>query len=257
VLINYQEYQAMFEVEDRMWWYKTLHDRVIHEIKAASPAYRDLHILDAGCGTGGLLTRLQAEGMTRLRGFDYNAYAVEFSESRGLPVSRKDITALDYPAESFDVVISNDVLYQFDDPELTDALRGIYRVLKPGGLFITNNNAFRVFGGIHDLAVGSKRRFVKADFDRFLALFPGFRVEKATYWSLLLSPLILGVRLFQKLQLRLGWVRAEEVRSDVSLPSPAINDFLYRVCTLERRLLRRAPFGSSLFLVIRKDDVSQ
>lgn len=256
MLINYEEYQAMFEVEDRMWWYKTLHDRVIHELKSGSPDYRNLRVLDAGCGTGGLLTRLRAEGVNAIEGFDYNEHAVEFSKSRGLPVSRKDITAFHYPPESFDVIISDDVLYQFDDPELLEALRCIHRALKPGGIFITNNNAFSVFGGIHDIAVGSKRRFVRADFDRFLAAFPDFRIVKATYWSLFLSPLILGVRLFQKLQLRLGWVKAEEVRSDVSLPSEGVNNFLYRVCTLERSLLKRSPFGSSLFLVIRKSDLS-
>lgn len=246
----------MFEVEDRMWWYKTLHDRVIEEIKSYSNDYRSLKILDAGCGTGGLLTRLGAEGIRDTEGFDYNEHAVEFSKSRGLPVSRKNITRLDYPAESFDVVISDDVLYQFEDPELMAALHGIYRVLKPGGIFITNNNAFSVFGGTHDIAVGSRRRFVKTDFDRFLTAIPGFRIRKATYWSLFLSPLILGVRLFQKLQLKTGRVKAGEVRSDVSLPSEPVNCLLYRICTWERRLLKRAPFGSSLFLVIRKSDLS-
>lgn len=255
MLINYQEYQAMFEVEDRMWWYKTLHDRVIAEIKTYADDYKNLRVLDAGCGTGGLLTRLKAEGLHAIEGFDYNEFAVEFSQSRGLPVSRKDITAFDYPPASFDVVISDDVLYQFDDPELLNALKCIHRVLKPGGIFITNNNAFAVFSGIHDLAVGSKRRFVKTDFDRFLAAFPDFRMVKASYWSLLLSPLILAVRLIQRLQLKLGQINMEKVKSDVSLPSDPVNRFLYGICTLERHLLKRSPFGSSLFLVIRKSDL--
>lgn len=246
----------MFEVEDRMWWYRTLHDRVMEEIKSYSADYRSLKILDAGCGTGGLLTRLRAEGIRDMEGFDYNEHAVEFSKSRGLPVSRKNITHPDYPPQSFDVVISDDVLYQLDNPELLDALHGIYRALKPGGIFITNNNAFSVFGGIHDIAVGSKRRFVRADFDDFLTNVPGFRIVKATYWSLFLSPLILGVRLFQKLQLKMGRVKAGEVRSDVSLPPEPVNRLLYRICTLERGLLKSAPFGSSLFLVIRKSDLS-
>lgn len=242
----------MFEVEDRMWWYKTLQDRVIHELKTCSPDYRNLRVLDAGCGTGGLLTRLAAEEIRLIEGFDYNEHAVEFSKSRGLPVSRKNITDFDYPPESFDVIISNDVLYQFNDPDLQGALHCIYKALKPGGIFITNNNAFAVFSGIHDIAVGSKRRFVRADFDRFLEAFPDLHIMKATYWSLFLSPLILGVRRFQHLRLKLGWVKAGEVRSDVSMPSEPVNRLLYRICTLERRLLEQSPFGSSLFLVIRK-----
>ncbi len=245
----------MFEVEDRMWWYKTLHDRVLEEIKTYSSDYRNLHVLDAGCGTGGLLTRLASEGITQTEGFDYNEHAVGFSQSRGLSVRRETITDFSYPPETFDVVVSDDVLYQLDDTEIQSALACIYRVLKPGGIFITNNNAFGVFRGIHDIAVGSKRRFVKADFDRFLSVFSDFRILKATYWSLFLSPLMLVARLVQRVQLGLGLVRPEAVGSDVSLPSPAVNGLLYRLCTLERRCLKRSPFGSSLFLVIRKSDV--
>lgn len=257
MLISYQEYQAMFEVEDRMWWYRTLHDRVIAEIKSYSAGYKNLRVLDAGCGTGGLLTKLHEAGIGGAEGFDFNEDAVEFARSRNIQVSRQDITcfAHSYKPDSFDIVVSDDVLYQFEDKGLKDALDDIYKVLKPGGIFITNNNAFAVFGGIHDIAVGSKRRFVKGDFDRFLKEISGFTIQKYTYWSLFLSPMILGVRLFQKLQLRLGRIRPADIKSDVSMPSETVNTLLYGVCTLERRLLKRSLFGSSLFLVIRKSDV--
>jgi SAM-dependent methyltransferase len=254
VLINYQEYQAMFEVEDQMWWYKTLHERVISEIKTYSKDYKKLKILDAGCGTGGLLTKLKNEGIEDIEGFDYNEDAVEFAQSRGIKVTRQDIAgfAHNYSAGSFDVIVSDDVLYQFEDKELVSALKDIYTVLKPGGIFITNNNAFAVFGGIHDIAVGSKRRFVKRDFDAFLGGIKGFSIQKYTYWSLFLSPMILGVRLLQKLQLKLGLVKLEEVKSDVSMPSEKVNNILYSVCKTERSLLKKSSFGSSLFMVIRK-----
>lgn len=257
MLINYQEYQAMFEVEDRMWWYRTLHERVIAEIRLHAADYKKLRVLDAGCGTGGLLTKLQAAGIRNTEGFDFNEDAVEFTRSRNISVSRQDITrfAHSYEPEGFDVVISDDVLYQFEDKELISALQDVYAVLKPGGIFITNNNAFAVFGGVHDIAVGSKRRFVRGDFERFLKEVPGLSIQKYTYWSLFLSPVILGVRLFQKLQLKLGRIQPEDIKSDVSMPSEAVNNLLYRICALERRFLKRSFFGSSLFLVIRKSEV--
>ncbi len=237
-----------------MWWYKTLHDKVITEIKSYSELYTDLKILDAGCGTGGLLTKLKAIGIKDIQGFDCNEDAVAFSESRGIRVSKQDITNFGtaYPQESFDVVVSDDVLYQFDDKGIKNALNDIYCVLKPGGIFITNNNAFAVFGGIHDIAVGSKRRFVKKDFERFLNDFPGFKIQKSTYWSLFLSPMILAVRLLQKLQLKLGMVNLNEVKSDVSMPSEAVNSLLYAICKLESKMLKKSLFGSSLFMVIKK-----
>jgi SAM-dependent methyltransferase len=254
VLINYQEYQAMFEVEDQMWWYKSLHERVIEEVKLYSNHCKSLKILDAGCGTGGLLTKLKQEGIVDIEGFDFNEDAVAFSQSRGLKVSKQDITAFahNYENDGFDVVISNDVLYQFEDVELMRALNNIYRVLKPGGIFISNNQAFPIFSGIHDIAVGSKRRFVKRDFDRFIAEISGFSLVKHSYWSLFLAPVILTVRLLQRLQLKLGMVKMDAVKSDVSMPSKLLNAVFNLVNKAERSLLKQSPFGSSLFMVILK-----
>lgn len=244
----------MFEVEDQMWWYRTLHDKVIEEIKSYSIDYKNLRVLDAGCGTGGLLTKLKAEGIENVQGFDFNEDAVAFSQSRGLAVTKADITAFgdSFPEGYFDIVVSDDVLYQFDDEEISNSLSCICKVLKPGGIFITNNNAFSIFSGIHDIAVGSKRRFVRADFDRFFVKINGFTIVKSTYWSLFLSPLILSVRLLQKLQLKLGLVKIEEVKSDVAMPSATVNSLLYSICKIEGKLLRKSPFGSSLFMVVKK-----
>ena len=49
------EYARMDAVEDHMWWYRALHRRLV-----AALAGRDGCVLDAGCGTGGLLARLLA-----------------------------------------------------------------------------------------------------------------------------------------------------------------------------------------------------
>lgn len=247
MLLNYQEYLAMYEVEDSLWWYRILHDRVVDEIKR-HPRFPHLRVLDAGCGTGGLMTRLKAEGITDLTGFDFNADAVAFSQGRGLAVQQGDIR--DFSFGTFDVVICNDVLYQMDDQELIVAMARLEAALAPGGCLLSNNNAFRVFRGIHDLAVGSKRRFVKRDFERLLEKYPEMQIQKAVYWSLFLSPLILVVRLLQQMQLRFGLVK--EIKSDVRLPSSFLNRFFYRLCSFERVYLQRSPFGSSLFLNLKK-----
>lgn len=254
MLINREEYQRMFEVEEQLWWYKSLHERVIDEIQAYSKEFLGLNILDAGCGTGGLLTKLRTLGLKNIQGFDYNDAAVEFSQKRGLSVSKQDITNFSdkFPAESFDIVVSNDVLYQFDDKDISSAFDSIFKVLKPGGVFISNNNAFSVFWGTHDIAVGSKRRFVLTDFQHFLSKEKGLKIVKHTYWSILLSPLILSVRLLQRLQLALGLIKPENVKSDVSLPSDFMNKLFYGICDFERKNFKKSPFGSSLFLVMKK-----
>jgi SAM-dependent methyltransferase len=247
--MNKHENQQMFRLEGRLWWYRILHERVADAIARQFPGNQSLRIFDAGCGTGGMLDYLFKQGYTNLNGVDGATDAVDFCRERGLNVDILDLNnvATYRPSETFDVVICNDVFCYFDDPALTQLLTELRKRLTPGGLLISNNNAFSVFRGAHDLAVGSTRRFVRADFER-LTPQAGLKIQSATYWSLLLSPLILAVRQWQALQLRLGWQRADATTSDVQDPGPFVNETLYQVVRLETRLLPRTPFGSSLFL---------
>lgn len=255
MLINSEEYRAMFEVEENLWWYKILHEKVISEINSFSKGNKKIKILDAGCGTGGLLLKLQNSGYQNIQGFDFNDDAVAFSKSRGLNVQKLDITNFQgvFGKESFDVIVSDDVLYQFDDDVIEKTISSIVEILKPNGIFITNNNAFEIFRGTHDIAVGSKKRFVLKDFRTYLFKTKDASILKHYYWSLFLSPLILVVRLIQKLQLKLNLVDLENIKSDVEMPSEFMNNLFFNICKFERKILKKSLFGSSLFLVIKKE----
>ncbi|MCP9749270.1 bifunctional 2-polyprenyl-6-hydroxyphenol methylase/3-demethylubiquinol 3-O-methyltransferase UbiG [Lacihabitans sp. CS3-21] len=255
MLINSEEYRAMFEVEDNLWWYKILHGKVISEINSFANGNKQIKILDAGCGTGGLLLKLQDAGYQNIQGFDFNDDAVAFSKSRGLNVQKLDITHLQgvFEKESFDVIVSDDVLYQFEDDVIEKTISSIVDILKHNGIFITNNNAFEIFRGTHDIAVGSKKRFILKDFKAYLSNAKDVSILKHHYWSLLLSPLILVVRLVQKLKLKLHLVDLQNIKSDVEMPSEFMNNLFYNICITESKILKKSPFGSSLFLVIKKE----
>lgn len=247
------EYAKMFRIEQQLWWYRILHQTVAQHLSVKLGSRRDVTILDAGCGTGGLLDFLRKQGYTNLRGIDGSADAVQFCHERNLPVTQVDLADLTHfaPGQTYDVIVCNDVFCYFDDPSLTRLLTELARRLNPDGMLLSNNNAFGVFWGQHDLAIGSTRRFVRADFARLLPAV-GLQLRSSTYWSFLLSPLILLVRQWQRLQLRLGWRSPDQPASDVYLPHPFVNETLYRLVRTERRLLPRTPFGSSLFTTAGK-----
>ncbi len=251
--MNAEENEKMFRLEGQLWWYRSLHERVESALHQHFGDRKDIDILDAGCGTGGLLDFLRQRGYTNLRGVDGAPDAVAFCHERKISVVQVDLNDLaDFePAIQYDAVICNDVFCYFADSELPRLLTNLSYRLKPNGILVSNNNAFNVFSGQHDVAVGSTRRFVLADFKQLLPK-AGLQVGFATYWSFALSPLILMMRQWQRLQLKLGWRKQEDVQSDVYLPGAWLNETLYKLVRAEQKLFRRTPFGSSLFMVVRK-----
>lgn len=253
MLINYDEYRAMYEAEEKLWWYKVLHEKVLNEIRNKFGENKQIQILDAGCGTGGLMSLLLKNGYQNIQGFDYSVDAVSFCKERNLAVQQIDITDFEtiFGDNAFDVIVNDDVVYQFENSTIRAIFSTFQRKLVTNGIVITNNNAFNVFYGTHDIAVGGKQRF---SLSGFVDILDGtsLKIVYHSYWSWMLSPLILAVRLHQQLQLKLNLIDLKNIKSDVSIPSDFINNFLYRVVKVEEKLLKKGFFGSSLFMVLHK-----
>lgn len=247
------EYQRMYDAEQELWWYRVLHQKVVAQLQSHFKGQKSLNLLDAGCGTGGLLLYLKKQGYDQIQGFDFSTDGVALAQQRGLRVTYHNLLEIDRyaPNEQFDAIICNDVFTYFSDEEIVKVMRSIGQKLRPGGLFITNNNAHKAFAGIHDWVVGGQKRFVAADLER-LATQAGLGVVYDTYWSVLLAPLIMAVRAWQRFQLRRGWVDLSKQSSDVAVPPAFINQLLYGLVKLEERLWRRGGFGSSVFMVFQK-----
>jgi SAM-dependent methyltransferase len=245
------EYNKMAQVEQELWWYRCLHYLVLDSV-SRNFVGRDINIIDAGCGTGGLMLFLQEQGYTNPQGFDLSLDAVRICHQRRLNVAHENLLniARRYSPASADVIVSNDTLCFLDEQERIDLVQQCFQVLSPGGLLILNLPALKYFRGIHDLSVGIKHRFFLQD---ALSLFDSsqFSIVKQIYWPFLLSPIVYLVRLAQRVKMRM--IPSFEVQSDIDLPSPWFNRVLEGITRFENRWLPAKPFGSSLFLVAKKE----
>ncbi len=245
-----EEYQRMAEAESRLWWYRALHHLVARAL-ARHPNRRQIRIVDAGCGTGGLLMFLREHGYLNLSGFDVSPEAVAICKQRGLPVQSGDLRQLDQmPMPRLaDAIISNDTLYFFSSEEREQILKLCGQTLAPNGLLILNLPALRVFRGIHDVSVGIAHRFSKPEVQTLISS-AGLSLEQMFYWPLFFSPFIYLIRLTQRIRLQRS--RHVQVRSDIRLPPAPINCMMAMVARVENAVLPWKPFGSSLFVVAKK-----
>ncbi len=225
------EYALMDEAEARMWWYRALHARLLGALDGmAGP------VLDAGCGTGGLLAVLAARRPDlELFGVEWAAMAAARAAAKsGARVVRGSVNALPFAGASFAAVVSADVLcHAAVRPDA--ALGELRRVLRPGGRLVLNMPAFAWLMSAHDRQVHNARR-VSADALRAMLTAGGFTDIRTSYWNALLLPLMVARR---KLPGR-------EARSDVAAFSPWLDATLYAMTEIERRLPLRMPAGGSV-----------
>ena len=233
----------MAEVEDAMWYYRALHRHVTRSlVRHAPPGAR---VLDAGCGTGGLMRRLhRAQPDWQLTGLDFSplACALARERTRG-EVVEGSITALPFADASFDAVVSCDVVCQV--PEPVQAVREFHRCLKPGGVAVLTMPAYPWMYSYHDREVGNLRRYTRGEVNALLAG-AGLRVLGSTYWNMLLFPLVV---------LRRKLLPPSAPTSDVRLFPAPVEVAGNGLMALEHAWLGlggRLPFGNSVLTVARK-----
>ena len=247
--MDFREYEIMYEAESSHWWYAGLRDILFRRTGLRRAVSRRWRILDAGCGTGGTLQALRGHRSTW--GFDYAPSALHFCRRRRLQnVVQGSILAIPFPADHFDLVISNDVLCDAGTIDDAQGLREIYRVLKPGGRVFINVPAYPFLRSEHDVAAAVEHRFTRRELRAKLGA-AGFRVCRLSHWNTVLFPVVVAVRLARRGGTKLDDTQA---RSDIHVPAAPINRLLSAVIRLESRLLDLIdlPYGSSIFTVSQK-----
>ena len=243
-------YLEMYNVESRHWWYVGLHDLILRLADTKFP-HQSLDILDAGCGTGGLLSALTRKGYHPL-GFDFSDDAVEFCHQRGLDqVFKANINEWLPEPGTYDLITIMDVLCHKWVPDEVKVLRLMADGLKENGLILLNYPAFPMLGRHHDEVVMIRERYTKKSLKKILTeagLSPVLLSYRLPHAFLVL----LFLRLYEKLR-----KEKQPAKSDIAdIPPEFSNNLLIQWIKLENRLIAHKfpiPFGSSVYVAARKN----
>ena len=232
-------YVAVHAEQDREhWWFRGRLAVVLAALEPRLPRRR-VRLVELGCGSGGVLAALGRYG--EAIGVELDDGLRDIAVARGLDV-RAGALPDRLPVEpgSADVVLLLDVLEHLEAEQA--ALDAARTLLAPGGLFVATVPAYRWLWSAHDVVLGHRRRYTRAELRR-LVIEAGFTLDRATYFNTLLLPPIAAVRLARRLAGRNG--------HDLQRPPAAVNGVLTRIFAVERHLVSRVdlPFGGSVLLL--------
>jgi len=236
-----EEYRAMFDLEEHLWWYQGMRAITASMLAPSLEQNGSLRSLDIGCGTGYSMKWLEERFKFReVFGVDLSPRASVFWAKRGLDtVALASADKLPFGDDEFDLVTCFDVIYQLNDARAATAISEMRRVLKPGGVLFIREPAYQWMRGAHDVAVGTHRRYTLTDLRRLLVA-NGFQIRRATYANTLLFWLAAPHRLWSKFR--------GGTDSDVKPVPGWLNRFLLSFLKIEAQVLSRGvfPFGLSV-----------
>lgn len=237
--------ELTYRAEQSHFWFRGFRWYVRPEIARAVKGRARPRLLDCGCGTGSNLAMLEKFGDAF--GFDLTWNGLAFARAMGRrDIARASIAAIPFASGQFDVVTSFDVFQTLPDAVEREAVREMWRVLKPGGHAILNVAALNVLSGGHSVLSEEVRRYTPATL-RALFKCAGFVIERLTFAHATLFPIMLPVRLWQRWR---SGGKLEAGEFDITVPPAPINGFFSTLVGLEAAALRvsNMPIGSSLLL---------
>jgi ubiquinone/menaquinone biosynthesis C-methylase UbiE len=232
------EYELMNALEQDFWWYRALHATIRERLlRLQLPA--GVNVLDAGCGTGGLLHHLMLNAAQyHYTGLEWHTDAAALAaEKSGVPVTRGSVNAMPFADAQFAAILSQDVLYHRNVDE-SAMLAECHRCLQPGGHLLLHVAAFQWMASAHDEHVHGARRYTATRL-RTLLQQNGFSVKASGYWNSLLFPLMVVQRMT---------VGRHKASSDVESVPAWQNRLFFAILDCERRLRLQLPFGGSVWI---------
>lgn len=250
--MNWEEYKSLYELEEHYWWFRGMRE-IASALLDPIVGPHSLRALDVGCGTGYTLPWLRDKYSRSeiVVGLDISRDALSFSRRRGeTSLIQASVTHLPVANDTFDLVVSFEVLDWLLPQAAAEAFSELTRVLRPGGLLLVRLPAFQWLYSGHDRAILTTHRYTRPELVQYLNS-SGLIVVRATYVNSLLFPVAAVWRWLNRSQ--------QGIRSDVR-PLPKglrwTNSLLEGFLKFEARYLRRFdwsfPVGLSVVAVARK-----
>lgn len=236
-------YDELRKREKDDWWFVGRRRIILALLGRYLTGRKNLAIADIGCGAGDVIEVLDSYG--KAIGLDNDKQIVEFGKKRGRNVVQGDVNKLDFPNNTFDLVLLLEVLEHLDNDMV--GIKEIFRILKSRGIFLVTVPALPFLWSAHDFAAHHRRRYTKGELERKLTKV-GFKIVKISYMNTFLFPVIFFIRLWKNI------FKVGTGHSDFFEYSPIINQFLGKIFSFEAKFLGRFnfPFGVSLIAIIKK-----
>ncbi len=178
-------YERIREVERSHWWHRGM--RTLEAAILGDRLRPGLSVLDAGCGTGGFLRwALDTAEPARVCGVDIGAGAIALAEER-VPEAELHVSPvrrLPFEADSFDLIVMNDVLQHVPDSDVAASLGELRRVARPGAALVVRTGGARRARRERD----DWRLYDRAELRRVLEA-AGWRCERVTHANVVGSAL--------------------------------------------------------------------
>lgn len=244
--MNPEAYDNLRQTEADHFYFQSLHRLIISLIRTRiRPDGNLVRLLEAGCGTGLLASKMTALG--KVSAVDLTAEAVRLARGRGLDVAQASVTALPFANSAFDFVVSVDVLCQLKEAGDEAALAEFDRVLKPGGYLFLRLPAFSWLRRGHDEFVQSQRRYQRRPLQNLVEA-AGFKIEIISYFGLsIFGPAVIR-RLLD------SWFKDKTAGSDLQRWPRPLNWLLTQILIWEGGWLQRfrLPLGVGVICWAKK-----
>ncbi len=236
-------FTILYETQDKFWWNLGI-SRIVSRTIARFRPGNNSTILDAGCGVGGLFATLAKHGT--LYGIDASLVALSYATKRREPrqVFCGSVEHLPFSDHFFDVVVCADVLYHKQVNDRT-AISEFRRVLKQNGCVIIKEISYEWLKSTHDNLMHGRHRYTRRELVGLLKE-AGFTIEQSSYCGLFIFPVVLLVRLLEKIGVNISH---DSAHTNTPFVSTLFKWSLY----LEAYLLCyvNLPFGLGIIVVAR------